>query len=103
VDLDPHWVEHQDKICGVSFNCPEHGTGEGWCRQVVPFTPAMDGTPTESWQANKHHWQRTGGVYYDDQRVAGFEGMTLAPSVRAGCGWHGFITNGEATCCSDSK
>ncbi len=39
------------------------------------------------------HWQRTGET---------FDTLTLTPSIhsrkeKGGCGWHGFITNGEVT------
>jgi hypothetical protein len=97
VKLDPHWVEHEGKRCGVSFECPEHGTHTGpnaYCRQVVQFTPAIEGGHVASWQDNKHIWQRKG---------ESFEALTLTPSVRAGCGWHGFVTAGMVTSCGDSK
>jgi hypothetical protein len=103
VKLDPHWVENEGKVMGVSFDCPEHATPENWCRQVVPFTPAMDGSKVKTWQQNGAHWKRVGGTYHEDQNLDGFSDLTLTPSVKAGCGWHGFITKGVVTCCKDSK
>ncbi len=102
IDLEPHWIEHEGRICGLSFACPEHGDGDRYCRIGIPFTPAMDGTVSNSWQSNRARWQRTGGVYFDDQRVDGFADITLTPSIRSGCGYHGFITNGEVSFCEDS-
>jgi hypothetical protein len=93
-ELEPHWVEHEGKVCGVRFQCPEHHGTETWCLQVVPFSPALDGTVTKSWQSNGHQWQRTGET---------FETLTLTPSIKASCGYHGFITGGIVTCCGDSK
>lgn len=93
-ELEPNWVINDEKVMGLRFNCPEHHTAETWCVQAVPFTPALDGTKTKSWQANGHHWQRQGDT---------FATLTLTPSIRASCGYHGFVTNGVVTCCSDSK
>lgn len=99
VDLNPSWIgrggEHvRDKDgnpvperhgtgiiltcpCGT---CPEHN----WL--YVPFENPLDGgapDPTEH-----ALWKRTG---------TNFLTLTLHPSVRrtSGCGWHGFIRDGE--------
>ena len=105
--LDPHWVEADGLVMGVAFNCPEHmgpDQPDGYCRQVVPFTPSMEGKPTKTWQKNGHTWQREGGKYtLGKSELSDFENLSLSPSVRAGCGWHGFITKGIVTCCPDSK
>ena len=94
VELEPSWVINQDKVMGLRFNCPEHHDDKTWCVQVVPFTPALDGTAVPSWQPNGHHWQRVGDT---------FEELTLTPSIYAACGYHGFITKGVVTCCGGSK
>jgi len=72
---------------GVLLDCPC-----GCDRQLyVPFANPIDGGPP----VNDGHasWQRTGDT---------FETLTLTPSIlrmkeKGGCGWHGFITNGEVT------
>ncbi len=73
---------------GVNFDCP---CGcDSPC--FVPFTnPIGGGAPCDP----NHGWQRTGET---------FEALTLTPSIlrnpiRGGCGWHGFITNGEVLTC----
>ena len=57
----------------------------------VPFVNPLDGGPPL--EVGRPNWQRTGDT---------FESLTLTPSIlrrrdRGGCGWHGFITNGEVT------
>lgn len=104
VDLDPHWVEDEGRICGISFECPEHATPEVWCRQFVPFTPDMAGKEVKTRQKNEHIWKRVGGSYNNkEQMLEGFADLSLSPSVKSGCGWHGFVTDGVVTCCGDSK
>jgi len=71
------------------FNCPcgkEHEEHNKEC--VVMFNNPLDGGKP---YPNHIYWQRTGET---------FENLTLTPSIlrskeRGGCGWHGFITNGE--------
>lgn len=106
-DLDPNWVGaggpgiyaneemyrlgiHQPERHGVGlvFDCP-CGCGE---RRYVPFNNPLDGGPRfNDTPAGRPFWDRTGET---------FETLTLTPSILAskdhgGCGWHGFITNGE--------
>lgn len=96
-DLDPSWVgaggegvRDKDgqpvprrKGVGITFDCP-CGCTRG---RYVPFTNPLDGGPPY----NDGHatWQRTGDT---------FETLTLTPSIQmiGECGWHGFITDGEA-------
>jgi hypothetical protein len=74
---------------GILLDCPC-----GCDRQLyVPFTNPLDGGPP----VNDGHptWQRTGET---------FETLTLTPSIlrsqeKGGCGWHGFITDGEIRSC----
>jgi hypothetical protein len=68
---------------GIIFDCP-CGCGE---LIGLSFRVGLDGQPFESGHPS---WERTGDT---------FETLTLRPSVlrTAGCRWHGFITNGEAT------
>src|SRR5574341_406234 len=69
---------------GITFRCP-CGCGE-W--GYVPFTNPLDGGPVL--QPDRPHWERTGKTV---------ETLTLRPSILRtkppGCGWHGFVTNGE--------
>lgn len=116
-DCDPKWVTvgESGPARGVSFACPE---GHEGCRHVIPFTPALDGSPAESWQHNRCVWQRTGDT---------FETLTLSPSIRrepvyasreaalaAGvdekylepthlCALHIFIRDGQIEFCGDSR
>lgn len=114
VDCNPEWVIFYGKQNAspdaVYLDCPE---GHEGCRRVIPFTPALDGTP-------RPHalWQRTGDT---------FETLTLTPSIRgipryadkeaalkAGCleryvtpsmfcALHIFISNGAIDFCGDSR
>jgi hypothetical protein len=71
---------------GISFDCP---CGSCGFPLFVAFANPLDGgTPFHE----KPVWQRTGDT---------FETLTLTPSIlrskeKGGCGWHGYITNGEA-------
>lgn len=74
---------------GVAFDCP-CGCGT---HCYVPFANPLDGGPTL--QSERLGWQRTGET---------FETLTLTPSIlrskeHGGCGWHGFVTNGEVISC----
>lgn len=122
VDCNPRWITNgrytgnvDGVACGVHFDCPE---GHEGCSHAIPFTPALDGNPANTWQQNGANWQRTGET---------FESLTLSPSIKrnprhasreaaiaAGCipeyvtesmlcAFHGFVTNGEITFCGDSK
>jgi hypothetical protein len=72
---------------GVVFDCP-NGCGSP-C--YVPFANPLDGGP--ALESAHPIWQRTGET---------FETLTTTPSIlrskeKGGCGWHGFITNGDVT------
>ena len=82
--LDGSPVEHRRGV-GMIFDCP---CGQCGVRAAVEFDVAADGRP---WKADAPRWKRTG----DD-----FGSMTLSPSIlrskdKGGCGWHGWIRNGE--------
>lgn len=98
-DLNPRWLiaggpgitrngkpVPQRNGVGMSFDCP-CGCGQ---RRVVEFSNPLDGGPCHT--DDGHTWDRSGDT---------FETITLKPSIRAtrphGCGWHGYITNGEVT------
>lgn len=68
---------------GVVFDCP-CGNHDEDHRCYVPFKNPIGPGP----YVNEKGWQRTGDT---------FETLTLTPSVLriGGCGWHGFITDGE--------
>jgi hypothetical protein len=72
---------------GVWMECPCGGCGIGL---FIPFERPLDGGPP----THKKAWARTGDT---------LDTLTLRPSVlRKGndsCGWHGWITNGEAVSC----
>ncbi len=100
VDLNPRWIGHggegvfdkddnpipfRDGI-GISCSCP------CGCRRplFVPFRNPLDGGPPY-----------TEGTPLWDREGDNFETLTLSPSILRvkingqGCGWHGFIKNGE--------
>ena len=111
VDCNPRWVSGRytgvdsEVPRGVHFDCPE---GHEGCSHAIPFTPALDGTPSASWQTNGAIWQRTGDT---------FETLTLSPSIRReprkvygadgkvseGCALHIFIRDGQIEFCGDSR
>lgn len=78
---------------GVSFACP-CGRHEDAHRLYVPFANPIGPGPLAS-VVDQRGWTRSGET---------FETLTLTPSILRvekreedgiGCGWHGFITNGE--------
>lgn len=98
IDLNPRWMDaggygitdgagnpvaHQHGV-GVTLDCPcgfDH-------RMYVPFSNPLEGPAVDP---TRPLWSREGDT---------FETLTLAPSIwrkveNGGCGWHGFITNGE--------
>lgn len=101
-DLNPKWlfsggphildknhnpVPQRDGI-GVTFDCP-CGCG---LRRVVEFENPLDGKPVRADHPGPL-WKREGTT---------FESLTLSPSIlsdkeKGGCGWHGFVKNGEVT------
>lgn len=128
VDCNPHFVRGGNgSLCAVYFECPE---GHDDCKHVIPFTPALDGSPGQ-WHgkgASGVTWQRSGGTFEiisDEGKI--FESLTLSPSIRriqrhvdrdaaiaAGClpeyitetlfcALHIFIKDGAIEFCGDSK
>ena len=98
IDCNPKWGTANDVACYLIFDCPE---GHEDCKHAVPFTPALDGTPQVSPQANQAQWDRTGD---------NFETITLSPSIRRipipgrdDCALHIFIKNGLIEFCGDSR
>lgn len=68
---------------GIRFTCPKCGAHQVivWFRGRVP----------DSATPGPGRWTATGGSFDD---------LTLTPSINLsgpGCGWHGFVTNGEVT------
>lgn len=101
VDLNPTWLGaggegvFRKNASGELEPAPErHGVGvmcDCPCgcdqRLYVPFANPLDGGPS----LEPRGWQRTGDT---------FETLTLSPSIlrapgKGGCGWHGWIRNGE--------
>lgn len=71
---------------GVMLDCPCQSCGE---RLYVPFANPIDGGES----VEPRGWERTGDT---------IETLTLRPSIwrhpdKGGCGWHGWVTNGEVT------
>jgi hypothetical protein len=100
VDLNPRWVGAGGEGITLSNGQPapeRHGvaiTFDCPCgcdvRAQIEFTIATDGKP---WRDDA--WTRTGDT---------FETLTLRPSIHrparyGGCGWHGWLTNGELIPC----
>jgi hypothetical protein len=86
-DAQGNPVPHRPGI-GVIMECP---CGKCDSPLYVPFENPLDGGPRIGHQG----WQRTGNTIDD---------LTLTPSVlrdpaKGGCGWHGYITNGNAVSC----
>ena len=77
---------------GVIFDCP-CGRCDDAHQCYVPFANPLDGGPPLVDDVSRALWKRTGET---------FETLTLTPSIlrnrsRGGCGWHGFITDGNVT------
>jgi hypothetical protein len=74
---------------GLVCQCPCGDHDEGH-ELYVGFANPLDGGPALD---SGPRWQRTGDT---------FDTLTLTPSIlrsraKGGCGWHGFITNGNVT------
>lgn len=74
----------------LTFVCPKCGPDGARHGHVACYlNPAMDGAP---YKRGSPCWNRTGDT---------FETLTLSPSILVkpdngrGCGWHGFVENGE--------
>lgn len=91
-DVDyPHVLEHVVTLAeadGIRFLCPkcfmEHGGPEGTHQIRIPFVGRGLGPAG---------WQVSGTTFSD---------LTLMPSIAlpadgGGCGYHGFVTNGEVS------
>lgn len=104
IDLDPHWitefhagghrkdqVQRQADAQGVRFLCPkcfaENGGPVGTHSVLVPFKDR--GVPADA-MPQMPRWEASG---------TGFNDLTTTPSILilGGCGWHGFITNGDVS------
>lgn len=85
-ELEPYFIDGSSadkrKGVGLMFNCP---CGcENRC--YVQFANPLDGG--EVYDADQPKWKRISDT---------FENLTLTPSIHRsrGCGWHGYITNGQ--------
>lgn len=78
---------------GLSFKCP-CGKHDEYDRVFVTFENPLDGGPAFRSTPSIPTWKRTGDT---------FETLTLEPSILrkdpAGCGWHGWVKNGEVLTC----
>jgi hypothetical protein len=106
IDLAPRWVgaggegitqadgspAPERHGVGITFICPcgthprdgEYDTD----RCCIIFENPLDGGGRFDATTPGHYWTRVGET---------FETLSLTPSIQrvGGCGWHGFITNGE--------
>ena len=106
-ELNPRWVGYGGESVsdangnpiprregiGIILDCPCGKCGE-YGQLAVFFKNPLDGKSSPITD-NRALWDRTGDA---------FETLTLKPSIlrstnRGGCGWHGFITNGDVTTC----
>jgi len=85
-DLNPVLMDGKDGATGVGliFDCP---CGKCGAPCHVMFRNPISGLP----YADRPSWERAGDT---------FDTLTLAPSIHrdpklGGCGWHGYIRNGE--------
>lgn len=100
-DLEPEWtkwindresrrVETMAEADGIWFLCPkcfQTNGGAVGTHMVLCWKPSVPQTTSPK----PGRWEMT-GTCFDD--------LTLSPSVHLageGCGWHGFIRDGEAT------
>lgn len=86
-DKDGNPVPRRDGV-GIRFDCPCGRCDPERNGVFVHVDPPLDGKPFDT--RGIPQWKRTG----DD-----FATMTLEPSILrvGGCGWHGFVRNGEVT------
>ena len=100
VDLEPTFLrvigessstrtDDIDEAQGLLFHCPQcfgtNGTSSGTHSVICWFMGR--GVPDDR-APGPGRWLPTG---------TGYDDLTLSPSIRLtdGCGWHGYITNGE--------
>lgn len=92
-------VETLAEAQGVFFLCPvcfqKHGGPVGTHGVEVAFhgRGVGDHQGSQAGDGRPSRWNVSG---------SSFDDLTLTPSVHlagAGCGWHGFVTNGEVTSC----
>ena len=74
---------------GIRFLCPkcfEANKGSGGTHGVMCWKPGTDAI------SGPGRWPMLGTGYHD---------LTLTPSIQllGGCGWHGFLINGETSTC----
>jgi len=100
VDLEPQFIRREVREGGREFYIPVDGLNEAnglmflcpGCFQAKGARPGVHSVlcykpqiPSEV-KPGPGRWPMTGSDYSD---------LTLTPSILLGCGWHGFITNGE--------
>lgn len=101
VELDPRWIEKDNKRVGFTFFSPVQREGMGKSRwrqscfseltssdeqfELLGDKPVQHCNPACAWKIE-------GGI-----ENAEFETMTVTPSIDGSAGglWHGHITNGE--------
>lgn len=97
VDLDPEFIRYGEKLIatvgslaeaqGLWFECPKCPNGH-FIAVTLADRGVGDEYGTHDRSGKPSRWTASGVDFSD---------LTLKPSVDSGCGWHGWITNGEAT------
>jgi hypothetical protein len=89
-------VETIDGAMGVSFLCPlcyaKNGDPRG-THSVICWSSDR-GTP-DAIRPGPGRWTLK-GTSFSDLTLDGERGKTRSVQLVGGCGWHGFVTNGEA-------
>lgn len=93
-------VEAIAEAQGVRFACPlctaRSEDGRRGVHDVICWS-ADRGTP-DDFEPGPGRWALVGTGLHD-LTLDGERGKTRSVLLQGGCGWHGFITNGEATTC----
>lgn len=103
-DLNPGWINSGGpgifnadmtpatprKGIGIIFDCP-CGKCDEYHRLFLAFTNPLDGSVAVR-DKGEPTWERSGTT---------FEMLTISPSINrvGGCGWHGWIRNGQVISC----
>ena len=102
-ELDPHWLVHENKRVGLTFQCPHcretylscfsekfplFGPEDGMGQYRLIKAAIGEDKGKDAVGCNKNNAWQIGG---------NFDNLTVTPSVDASASghWHGFITNGE--------
>ena len=83
---------------GIMFLCPkcfeENGNSSVGVHRVICW---FRGRVPDHVRPNPGRWTPSGNGFDDLTFVAGDPPMAVSVALMSGCGWHGFIKDGEAT------